>query len=246
MLLDRIASYWDLRADGYSDSIHMELSGETREQYRGWLLSALPEGDHLECLDMGCGPGFFTLILGQEGHHVTSADYSPEMLEYTRRNCEEVGLVAHTVRADAQNLPFEDNTFDFLCSRNLVWNLEKPEQAYSEWFRVLKPGGRLFIFDGNHYLYYYDDDYRKAREQAEAQSSRDHHTMKGVDPTPINEIARELPLSRCHRPEWDIEALTKAGFQMLDIDRFTRAFVNPETHQEKQLVHSFIIRAEKP
>ena len=246
MLLDRIASYWDLRADGYSDSIHTELEGEPGRQFRDRLLKAMPGKASPECLDIGCGPGFFTLILGTEGFRVTSADYSPEMLSYTRRNCKEAGFCAHTVQADAQNLPFEDESFDFICSRNLVWNLEKPEKAYSEWFRVLRPGGHLFIYDGNYYLYYYDEDYRKARTQAKTNELNRHPTLKGVDPSPINEIARNLPLSREHRPEWDTDVLSHLGFLLFDVQRYTGSFIDLASGEEKQLVHSFSICAEKP
>jgi SAM-dependent methyltransferase len=224
MLLDDIAAYWDSRADGYSQSIHEELAGETGIFFEGILRQALPEGEGLSCLDMGCGPGFFTLLLGRLGHHVISADYSPEMLERTRRNCAEQGFEAQTMRADAQNLPFEDGRFDFVCSRNLVWNLEKPERAYSEWLRVLKPGGRLLVCDGNHYLYYYREDYRRAWEE------RLTHDTRGVDPTPINEIARGLPLSRQLRPEWDVETLTKLGLREIHVRRM-----------EQPLTYNFVL-----
>jgi len=213
MLLDDIAAYWDSRADGYSQSIHEELAGKTGIFFEGILRQALPEGEGLNCLDMGCGPGFFTLLLGRLGHRVTSADYSPEMLERTRRNCAELGFEAHTVRADAQNLPFEDDCFDFVCSRNLVWDLEKPERAYSEWLRVLKPGGHLLVCDGNHYLYYYNEEYQRVWEE------RLPHDTRGVDPTPINEIARNLPLSRQLRPEWDVETLAGKGLKGIHVIR---------------------------
>ena len=48
---------------------------------------------------------------------------------------------------DAQALEFEDESFDVIISRNLTWNLEKPWQAYREWYRVLKPGGHIMILE---------------------------------------------------------------------------------------------------
>ena len=46
---------------------------------------------------------------------------------------------------DSHQLSFDDNTFDLLINRNVTWTLYDPEQAYKEWYRVLKPGGRLLI-----------------------------------------------------------------------------------------------------
>ena len=69
-------------------------------------------------------------------------------------------------RMDAQKLDFEDNTFDVVISRNLTWNLEHPDVAYREWVRVLKAGGRLLNFDANWYGYLYEEEQRKAYENA--------------------------------------------------------------------------------
>jgi ubiquinone/menaquinone biosynthesis C-methylase UbiE len=245
MYLDKIATYWDTRAEGYSETIQHELESGSADRYRELLRSALAEQTGGEALDIGCGPGLFSILLNEMGMHVISADYSPEMLERTKQNCADAGFTANAVRADAQNLPFENASFDFICSRNLVWNLEHPEKAYSEWMRVLKPGGRLFVFDGNHYLYYYNEDYRKAREATLNQGKAVDHSTKGVDPTPINDIARDLPLSKELRPEWDVKTLTDLGMKILNVERHARPFIDPESGEEKMLTHSFALWGEK-
>ena len=51
---------------------------------------------------------------------------------------------------DAQQLEFENETFDVVLSRNLTWTLPEPETAYAEWYRVLKPGGVLLNFDADY------------------------------------------------------------------------------------------------
>lgn len=243
MMLDRIAAYWDTRAEGYSEGILGEIEDGSAERFREYFRQALPEGECLDVLDMGCGPGLFTLLLNEMGHRVVSADYSPQMLARTRENCAAAGYVANAVRADAQNLPFADGSFDFVCSRNLVWNLEKPERAYAEWMRVLKPHGRLFVCDGNHYLYYYNEDYRRAREMRIARGIQPDHSTKGVDPTPINNIARDLPLSHEVRPEWDERVLGGMGLKLQKVERVTECFMDGEA--EKVLTHSFVLWGEK-
>lgn len=237
MLLDKIGQYWDTRAEGYSISIHNQLEGGVGEHYRALLREAKPEGEKLHCLDIGCGPGFFSILLAQDQHNVTSMDYSEEMLAKAQANFAELGVHPTTVRGDAQNLPFEDNSFDLIVSRDLVWNLEDPERAYSEWIRVLKPGGRLFVADGNHYLYYYHEDYKRARELRNSGA----HPCYGVDPTPINEIARDLPLSRQLRPQWDTNTLTALGLLDIQVQPSTSSFTDPDTGETKQLITHFTL-----
>ena len=108
------------------------------------------------------------MILSEAGYTVTAVDYTEEMLEKAKENLgkyTKYGLERVTLqRMDAQNLEFADETFDVVISRNLTWNLEKPEQAYQEWMRVLKPGGVLLNFDANWYGYLYDEEKKEAYE----------------------------------------------------------------------------------
>ena len=54
---------------------------------------------------------------------------------------------------DADELPFENNVFDAVINRHVFWTMSDPEKAAAEWARVLKPGGKLVIIDGdwNHF-----------------------------------------------------------------------------------------------
>lgn len=242
MYLSKISAYWDTRAEGYSKTIHEQLRSGRAEFFRDRLRAYAPEGGCLNCLDVGCGPGLFSILLAQDGHCVTAADYSEKMLEQATANFAEAGVHVKTLRGDAQNLPFEDGSFDYVVSRNLVWNLEQPESAYLEWLRILRPGGRLLVMDGNHYLYYYDELYRRASEQ----SRKTHGCCYGVDPAPIDEIARDLPLSRQRRPEWDARALIALGASKLHSELYPLVFPDPESGAERSVVSDFLICAEKP
>ena len=139
MLLNAISTYWNSRAEGYSLSINEQLQGEVGRYYLELFKKLQLKQNGMNCLDIGCGPGFFSILLSKEGHHVTSMDCSEEMLEKAKENLSVRGYQPHVIRGDAQNLPFENHSFDFIVSRNLVWNLENPKQAYREWYRVLKP-----------------------------------------------------------------------------------------------------------
>lgn len=85
------------------------------------------------------------MMLAKAGYAVTAFDASTEMLRMACERANATGVCIDAVLGDAQLLPFADNTFDCVCSRNLVWNLELPQTAYREWLRVLKPGGVLLI-----------------------------------------------------------------------------------------------------
>lgn len=243
MYLNQIGQYWDARAEGYSFTIHEQLKSPVCEDFRCMLRAGAPAGEGLNCLDIGCGPGFFSILLAREGYNVTAVDYSEGMLEQARRNFAEAGVEVVTAQGDAQDLPFTDESFDYIVSRNLVWNLEKPADAYREWLRLLKPGGRLLVADANHYLHYYDKDYSEARETG---ADLKPHNCYGVDTTPINEIARELPLSHEHRPEWDVNTLIALGMAQLNVQVSRRSFVDRESGEEKSVVADFVVCAEKP
>ena len=241
MYLNQISHYWDTRAEGYSNAIHEQLTGSEGVMFAEILRASAPAGKVLNCLDLGCGPGFFSILLAREGHEVTSVDYSEGMLETARTNFREAGVTVSTSRGDVQALPFADNSFDYIVSRNLVWNLEHPAKAYAEWMRILKPGGRILVVDANHYLYYYDNAYEALRE-----ATASTHNCYGVDPTPINNIARDLPLSKEHRPAWDVKTLLSIGMKHLDVSVNHRSYTDPKTGEEHAVISDFIVCAEKP
>ncbi|MEG1165841.1 MAG: class I SAM-dependent methyltransferase, partial [Oscillospiraceae bacterium] len=120
MYLKQIGTYWDTRAEGYSITIHEQFENGEDNFFRNMLRSCAPSGECLDCLDVGCGPGFFSILLSQLGHDVTAFDYSEGMLSQAKENFAEMDVEVKTAQGDAQNLPFRDNSFDYIVSRNLV------------------------------------------------------------------------------------------------------------------------------
>lgn len=214
-LLEKIEAYWSTRTEGYSEVNHKELEGMQKEAWLSLLEAEFPDipKDEIEILDVGTGPGFFPVILAEAGYRVTAVDYTREMLEKAMENagnlCERISFY----RMDAQNLEFEDNRFDVIISRNLTWNLEKPDKAYEEWMRVLKPGGKLLNFDANWYGYLYDEEKRQAyerdRKNVEQMDLDDHYLCTDIDA--MEQIALKMPLSAKVRPAWDVEVLNRIG-----------------------------------
>ena len=253
-LLQEIASYWGTRAEGYSEVNEKELAGSQREAWLHVLEEQFPEKkkEEMKILDIGTGPGFFPMILSEAGYTVTAVDYTEEMLEKAKENLgkyTKYGLERVTLqRMDAQNLEFADETFDVVISRNLTWNLEKPEQAYQEWMRVLKPGGVLLNFDANWYGYLYDEEKKEAyeadRKKVEEQQLDDHYLCTDIDR--MENIARQVPLSAMERPAWDTKVLEFLGVCSIQTDsEIWKRVWSEEERLNYASTPMFLVRAEK-
>lgn len=253
-LLQEIASYWGTRAEGYSEVNEKELAGSQREAWLHVLEEQFPEKkkEEMKILDIGTGPGFFPMILSEAGYTVTAVDYTEEMLEKAKENLgkyTKYGLERVTLqRMDAQNLEFADETFDVVISRNLTWNLEKPEQAYQEWMRVLKPGGVLLNFDANWYGYLYDEEKKEAyeadRKKVEEQQLDDHYLCTDIDR--MENIARQVPLSAMEWPAWDTKVLESLGVCSIQTDsEIWKRVWSEEERLNYASTPMFLVRAEK-
>lgn len=215
--IEEVQSYWNSRAKGFSMAVEEELSTETGREWSAFFREHLPDC-RLDILDDGTGAGFFAVLLSRMGHNVTAIDYSDQMIRQAKERFEALGLPVTAMQMDAQALQFPDASFDAVVSRNVLWNLDAPDQAYREIERVLRPGGVAIIDDGNMYLHLHNPAYAAAREKALKQSTEKEanlharHNTDGVDFSVIETIAQELPMSSTLRPAWDFDQLVGLGF----------------------------------
>ena len=91
-------------------------------------------------LDIGCGTGAMLDNLKPFGE-VVGADFSPEALQF----CVTRGVESPLARADVRRLPFADGSFDVVTAMDIIEHIDDDKAASREIFRVLKPGGRLFV-----------------------------------------------------------------------------------------------------
>ena len=109
----------------------------------------LPPGS--QGLDVGCGIGLQAIMLAEAvgpGGHVTGIDLSPEFLVYARSIAEKAGISEQVSfqEGDMNNLPFDDDTFDWLWSANCAgYAPGEPLPLLKELARVVKPGGSVII-----------------------------------------------------------------------------------------------------
>jgi demethylmenaquinone methyltransferase/2-methoxy-6-polyprenyl-1,4-benzoquinol methylase len=119
-------------------------------RWRRFLVSRLPVGPDDTVLDVACGTGAVALELAQQmGCSVVGVDQSPEMLDEARRR---LVLAAETSRvrlieASAQELPFENASFDGLTAAYLLRYLDDLPAGLRELARVLRPGATAALLD---------------------------------------------------------------------------------------------------
>ena len=209
---EKITNYWTKRSDSFMEQRRAELHSEMAEKWLKELKALLPERDgKLKILDVGCGAGFFSILLAQQGHEVTGIDLTPDMIVHSRELAQEEGVSCTFEVMDAENPGFEDETFDVIVSRNLTWTLPNAAGAYKEWSRVLKKGGRIINVDAN----YGADDFA---DMTGLPTNHAHFKVGDEMMRECEEIKRQLPISSYVRPAWDLETLGKLGFGKFSID----------------------------
>jgi SAM-dependent methyltransferase len=144
--------YHDVAADSYDSKWGIDFGEIGQGQVLGKLRKLLgPELDrgYERSLEIGAGTGYFSLNLLQAGvvSEATCTDISPGMVTTLARNAERLGLEVKTARADAESLPFSDESFDLVLGHAVLHHLPNLRRAFAEFHRVLRPGGRI-VFAG--------------------------------------------------------------------------------------------------
>jgi len=143
--------YHDVAAGEYDAKWGIDFGDLGRSQVLGKVRKLLGRhpGPFQHSLEIGAGTGYFTLNLMQEGviERATCSDISPGMLETLARNADRLGLDVTTAPADAEGLPFADESFDLVLGHAVLHHIPNLQAAFREFHRVLKPGG-VFFFAG--------------------------------------------------------------------------------------------------
>ncbi len=137
---------FDAVANAYDDSLPHHVMDHYIEKRAAYIAAHAPAGGKL--LDVGCGTGVLAERMSREGFDVTGADPFAAMLDHMRAR--DTRLTA--VHAPGQNLPFEDDTFDFTYCVAVMHHVAEPKDVLDtlvEMCRVTKPGGHVLVWDHN-------------------------------------------------------------------------------------------------
>ncbi len=248
-LLAQISNHWNRRAATYQSNMNADFMNP--KVYRRWtevIFSILGNDDKLTILDAGCGTGALSHILANHGEHrILAVDISEQMLRNARNNLSSWSDRIEFLNQDITQLPIQDASFDLIVSRFVVWTLPHPEQAIKEWYRLLKPNGKIILIDGNWYRSFFSSPiartwmkcvqliYRIRNRKLSGQKLADHYVAK-------------LYLTHLLRPDWDIGLLIGLGFTRINVLRHLDRIIYPNPIQRLRDPFSapFLIYALKP
>lgn len=141
--------YHDAAAGEYDAKWGIDFGATGQRQVRDKLEKALGglDGERFpDALEIGSGTGYFSLNLLQMGvvERLTATDISPGMLSRLAETAESLGLEeVRTVRTEAEQLPFEDESFDLVFGHAVLHHIPDLQRAFAEFRRVLRPGGAI-------------------------------------------------------------------------------------------------------
>jgi len=151
---------------------------------KDWWDYGLTDLTGKDVLDVGAGTGRLSVTLFRRGAKVTALDVSVKMLERLHKKSPTINIV----EGDAENLPFESESFDLVTTAFVVVHLKDPSIFFKEAERVLRSGGELIITNIN---------------QKSAPSVK----------TSVGQIKIK---SYYHRPERILELLQEVGFDIVE------------------------------
>lgn len=201
------AQFWIKIIREKLDPFRLELTDKS-------ILKFFKEKRSLTVLDAGCGEGYLCRELARSGHKTHGIDFNPELIAAASNLEKEKPLGIEYIVGDLKKIPYPDSFFDAILSNHSINELDNPKKAIKEFWRVLKPNGRIVMlflhpcFDlnpddlGNKFAVSYFEKVKVTREC---------FIVSGIkSPSPYFYL--HLPLS-----EWSA-MLDKAGFSIEKID----------------------------
>lgn len=167
-----IKEYWDKNPMAYfSEAKGIKFFNELTRKFRKWtspfgqdeknekIFSKVINYDSLKnkrVLEVGCGLGTMTEEFAREQSKIIGLDITPKGAYITKKRLNTFNLDGHSVNADAENLPFKNEYFNFVFSWGVIHHTPNTQQAINEMYRVLKKNGiaKLMLYHKRSIHYY--------------------------------------------------------------------------------------------
>jgi len=176
-------------------STYDRFSKKSEEAGLAEMRSSLLAGASGDVLEIGGGTGANLGYYGAAVKSLTVTEPEPPMLKRLQRKAHEQNSQATVLRAPAEDLPFEDATFDTVVSTLVLCGVDDQPRAVRELRRVLRPGGRLIFIE-----HVRSDDPRTAKRQDR-----------------MNPLNRFLVCCDCNRPTLD--TIRSTGFDVTALEQ---------------------------
>lgn len=170
------------------------------------------------CLDAGCGGGRGTLFMLKNGaRHVTGFDFSARNVDTTKRNAEKFGYSNVAVQQGTlEALPFADASFDVVWCNGVLQHAAQPDLCLAEITRVLKPGGRawIYVYGAGGVYWYAVKFFREWFANTRSEDLISILQLAGLEPRYVGEYLDDWKVSylRAYRAAPVIARLTELGY----------------------------------
>ncbi|PKL78991.1 MAG: hypothetical protein CVV25_09420 [Ignavibacteriae bacterium HGW-Ignavibacteriae-4] len=153
-LKDEVKSYWDNQACGTDQIDEEKFSKEYFDAIEQKRYAREPEilefadfqsGKGKKMLEVGLGAGTDFINWVRNGADAHGIDLTPESIAHVKHRLSLEGLDAKFEVGDSENLPYEDNSFEFVYSWGVIHHTPDTPKAFREIYRVLQPGGKAKI-----------------------------------------------------------------------------------------------------
>ena len=217
-MFEKVETKWTEDSGDYNDITQKQLRDKKTVAYWTRELKSLLGTQPLRILEVGCGPGFMSILMARLGHDVKAVDGAIGMVEKAKENMRKQNVQVEVCEEDAVTLPEEEaGTYDVILSRDVVWTLYAPEQAFCRWKEVLKPGGKIIYFDGD---YQTMKPTLKNKLWVKVSDVLIYLTEKKKYDSDVKEssgVYEGLPMITEKRPEKDFEILKRVRFARIQI-----------------------------